>query len=404
MSLAVYMLATMKSKISRMLVVFSAVCLEFLFATSHARWPLPIDPLNPHSALTPIYQWSQAPTRRFDTVPIAHCLSSTFLGCHCQVSTHIGACDRCRRQMQYAAWNKSTIVDILVLILKVIVAAALIGHAHHIKGEIQPEPVYGVLDDPTYAYSAEAATDMLVRVSWIAGGYVMVASAIGLIGRCLHAAPLYGVYYCANIFGFAVCLTAAIIPTVWGTTRKGLCLAAEASCLAVEDLSLCPYPVSSFATQTRQRVLADPTEGVSGAEGAVTMASSSPCCYLPSFFSFCEHFFGAVYTQTVIAVVLLALVMTQSMISCCYLCCDCDRRKYFVWDWEPAKLPVCSSSLLSCVLGGAQAFQPFVPLGVYGCSRASQSDPLYLPSRCGVAVHHSTHVCMCPACICLQGP
>ncbi|TFJ84879.1 hypothetical protein NSK_003911 [Nannochloropsis salina CCMP1776] len=252
--------------------------------------------------------------------------------------------------MQYAAWNKSTIVDILVLILKVIVAAALIGHAHHIKGEIQPEPVYGVLDDPTYAYSAEAATDMLVRVSWIAGGYVMVASAIGLIGRCLHAAPLYGVYYCANIFGFAVCLTAAIIPTVWGTTRKGLCLAAEASCLAVEDLSLCPYPVSSFATQTRQRVLADPTEGVSGAEGAVTMASSSPCCYLPSFFSFCEHFFGAVYTQTVIAVVLLALVMTQSMISCCYLCCDCDRRKYFVWDWEPAKLPVCSSSLLSCVL------------------------------------------------------
>ncbi|EWM21774.1 hypothetical protein Naga_100188g6 [Nannochloropsis gaditana] len=227
--------------------------------------------------------------------------------------------------MQYAAWNKSTFVDILVLILKVIVAAALIGHAHHIKGEIQPEPVYGVLDDPTYAYSAEAATDMLVRVSWIAGGYVMVASAIGLIGRCLHAAPLYGVYYCANIFGFAVCLTAAIIPTVWGTTRKGLCLAAEASCLAVEDLSLCPYPVSSFATQTRQRVLADPTEGVSGAEGAVTMASSSPCCYLPSFLFFCEHFFGAVYTQTVIAVVLLALVMTQSMISCCYLCCDCDR-------------------------------------------------------------------------------
>ncbi len=219
--------------------------------------------------------------------------------------------------MRFSAWNKSTHVDLVVLVAKVLVAIALIGHGHYIHAALSPEPVYGVLSDPTYVHSVPDTQHIVMVVSWMAGGYVLASSAVGLLGRAFHAAPLYGVYYCANVLGFAVCMVAAVVPTLWGTNKEGYCLAAENACLYVDDLAKCPYPVSF-------------TDGGVGA-GAATRAladgtnSSSPCCYLPSLVRFCSTFLGSIYTQTVIAVVLLALVMTQSMVSCWYLCCDCDR-------------------------------------------------------------------------------
>lgn len=227
--------------------------------------------------------------------------------------------------MHFAAWNKSTYVDLLVLTMKVLVAAALIAHAHHIRRHLHPEPVYGVLNKADYTYSVQETADILVTVSWTAGGYVLISSAIGLLGRFLRAAPLYGVYYCANVFGFGVCLAAAIVPALWGTSKSGYCLAAEDSCMSVEDLSECPYPVTLASESRVGRLAEDETDFVAAAASGEGLTSSSPCCYLPELIRFCGSFLGAVYTQTIIAVVLLALVMTQSMVSCCYLCCDCDR-------------------------------------------------------------------------------
>jgi len=252
--------------------------------------------------------------------------------------------------MHFAAWNKSTYVDLIVLITKVLVAAALIAHAHFIQSHLRPEPVYGVLDNADYAHSVQETEGISVKVSWIAGGYVLISSAIGLLGRFLRAAPLYGFYYCANVLGFGVCLAAAIIPTLWGTSKVGYCLAAETSCMAVEDLAACPYPVT-FTSDGRGRVLAEGNDAAAGAGEGLT--SSSPCCYLPEFVRFCGTFLGAVYMQTIIAVVLLALVMTQSMVSCWYLCCDCDRRKCYFFRFLPPSLPPSlPSSLLPSISRG----------------------------------------------------
>ena len=230
-----------------------------------------------------------------------------------------------------------------MLTIKVLVAAALIAHAHHIRRHLHPEPVYGVLDKADYAYSVQETEDILVTVSWMAGGYVLISSAIGLLGRFLRAAPLYGVYYCANVFGFGVCLAAAIIPALWGTSKAGYCLAAEESCMSVEDLSECPYPVT-LTSESRVGSLREDDTGVAAAAASSggVLTSSSPCCYLPELIQFCGTFLGAVYTQTIIAVVLLALVMTQSMVSCCYLCCDCDQCKYSPSIPLPFRALVCS--------------------------------------------------------------
>ena len=224
-------------------------------------------------------------------------------------------------QMRFSAWNKSTNVDLVVLVVKVLVAIALIGHAHYIQAAMRPEPVYGVLNDPAYTYTVQDTQRILTLVSWMAGGYVLASSLVGLVGRAFLAAPLYGVYYCTNVFGFAVCMAAAVVPTMWGTTKEGYCLAAENACLFVEDLTLCPYPVT-FAEGGPGTVSSSSSTRRALAQGT---SSSSPCCYLPPLVKFCSTFLGSIYAHTIIAVVLLALVMTQSMVSCWYLCCDCDR-------------------------------------------------------------------------------
>lgn len=240
--------------------------------------------------------------------------------------------------MHYAAWNKSTVLDLVILFLKSLVAIIVICHALYINQDLKPPNplLYGLLDDPNYAYSLDDTQRILLRISLAAGGYVLVASVIGLVGRLFSAAPLYGIYYCSNVFGFGLCMAAAIVPSLWGTTQSGFCLAAEGACLEVDDVANCPYPIdnlTSAVNNNNNKLLHAGSGSGSGGAGDTTLrmladgpTTTSPCCYLPPLTSFCEIFLGAVFTQTVLAVVLLALVMTQSMVSCFYLCCDCDRE------------------------------------------------------------------------------
>lgn len=258
--------------------------------------------------------------------------------------------------MHYAAWNKSTVLDLVILFLKSLVAIVVICHAIHINQDLKPPNplLYGLLGDPNYAYSIDDTQRILLRISLAAGGYVLVASVIGLVGRCFSAAPIYGIYYCSNVFGFGLCMAAAILPSLWGTTESGFCLAAEGACLAVDDVGNCPYPIDNLTSNinnNNNKFLhgGSGSDSGSGGAGDTTLrmladgpTTTSPCCYLPPLTSFCEIFLGAVFTQTVLAVVLLALVMTQSMVSCFYLCCDCDREwtsKGRVPDVPPDVLP-----------------------------------------------------------------
>jgi hypothetical protein len=243
-------------------------------------------------------------------------------------------------------------------VLKCIVAVALIAHAHYmvvttpdpasiLQGSLRPED--------QYAHTIPAALLVLRHTAWAAGGYVLISSAFGLVGRLLQWAPAYSLYYCANVFGLGVCLLAGALPAVYAVAKDGYCLVVERACLALEADAACPYTIAAAvaAAAAGAGVGAFPpaakTAGAaaSGTEGPhalllrrglrlgrLTMQrwlapageNTSPCCYdKEEMMRQCSEFLGAAYTQAVVAAVLAALVMTQSAVSCFYLCCDCDR-------------------------------------------------------------------------------
>lgn len=243
----------------------------------------------------------------------------------------------------HSAWNHTGWTDLVVLVLKCLVAAALIAHAHHLA-RITPDPTPTVqgtlLPQDQYAHSIPDTVFVLLRMAWAAGGYVLVSSLFGLVGRALQWAPAYSLYYCANVFGLSVCLLACALPTVWAVAPDGFCLTVERACLALTDpAAFCPFTIAGAAgaAAAAAGIGPGPIKGGGGAavRGRLLMheqrwlapvgENSSPCCYGPEFLRDCSEFVGDAYAQAVIACVLTALVLTQSVISCFYLCCDCDR-------------------------------------------------------------------------------
>ena len=243
----------------------------------------------------------------------------------------------------YQAWNRTGWTDLIVLVTKCLVAAALIAHAHYVNTHtLDPTAVIqgSLRAEDQYAHSVPATLRVLLHTAWAAGGYVLASSLVGAVGRAFVWAPAYSLYYCTNVFGLGVALLACALPTAWAVARDGECLAVERVCLALDGSAgaLCPYTIAGAATAAAAGpgILTSPA-GAKSPEAhafllrrglralASTGANTSPCCYGPEFVTQCSEFLGAAYTQAVVACVLAALVMTQSAVSCFYLCCDCDR-------------------------------------------------------------------------------
>ncbi len=202
-------------------------------------------------------------------------------------------------------------------------------------GSLRPE------DQP--AHSVPATILVLLRTAWAAGGYVLISSVFGLVGRLLHWAPAYSFYYCANVFGLAVCLVACALPVVYADAKDGFCLTVERACLAVDTAGACPFTVATGGLEPLPPGLPGKALAVGAASAgraihlrrprfggylrglAAAGDNTSPCCYAPDVVDQCSEFLGAAFTQAVVAAVLAALVITQSVVSCFYLCCDCDR-------------------------------------------------------------------------------
>ena len=244
----------------------------------------------------------------------------------------------------HQAWNRTGWTDLVVLVAKCLVAAALIAHAHYIHATT-PDPTAAMQGslraEDQYAHSVPATLRVLLHTAWAAGGYVLVSSCFGVVGRALQWAPAYSLYYCANVFGLSVALLACALPTTWAVARDGECLAVERACLALDggaDAPVCPYTIASAATAAAAGAGLVPPRPPGAKEAHAFLLrrgllrglapagnNTSPCCYGPEFVAQCSEFLGAAYTQAVVACVLAALVLTQSAVSCFYLCCDCDR-------------------------------------------------------------------------------
>jgi len=78
------------------------------------------------------------------------------------------------------------------------------------------------------------------------GGYVLFATAIGVVARHRRSRSLYGVYYCLNVMGITLSLLAAIWPNLLATSNQGICVIGNMECDYVrDDLHQCPYTTTT---------------------------------------------------------------------------------------------------------------------------------------------------------------